>query len=212
MRGSNLRRAGVLATLAALFGAAAPVSAYEEPHYSVERAYEGFELRRYAPQLVVETTVRGEFDAARNAAFRRLFRYISGANRPGEKIAMTVPVTSARGEKIAMTVPVTSRDDAEGTVMRFVVPSRFTADTVPQPADPTVTVRALPARTIAARRYSGRATRENYERELAQLRARLAATGMVPVGEPAFAVYNGPFTPWFMRRNEVLIEVRPPAQ
>jgi hypothetical protein len=193
-----------------LFGAPAPVSAYEEPKYSVERTYDAFDLRRYAPQLVVETSARGDFDEARREAFMRLFRYIAGANRTNAKISMTVPVTSAAaGEKIAMTVPVTSAvATSGGTVMQFVVPSRYTAATVPQPTDPRISIREIGARLVAARRYSGRSNRANYERELGELRSGLQAAGLEAIGEPLFAVYNGPFTPWFMRRNEVLIEVR----
>lgn len=193
-----------------LIGASTTVSAYEEPKYTVESAHDGYELRRYAPQLVVETTTRGDFDGARNEAFRRLFRYIAGANRTQAKIAMTVPVTSAGGsEKIAMTIPVTSAGTSGGgTVMQFVVPSSYTKDTVPQPTDPTVSVREIGARLLAARRYSGRSTEANYRRELGELRALLRTAGLVEIGEPTFAVYNGPFTPWFLRRNEVLVEVR----
>jgi hypothetical protein len=200
--------AAALATLA-LLGVAAPVSAYEEPKYAVELVQDGFEVRRYAPQLVAETTARGDFDDARSQAFMRLFRYIAGANRSSTKIAMTIPVTSgAGGEKIAMTTPVTSRGGAaDGTVMQFVVPSQYTLETVPRPTDPSVAIREIPARVVAVRRYSGRSSRSNYERELAELRKALGAAGLVAVGEPLFAVYNGPFTPWFLRRNEVMVEV-----
>lgn len=211
MNTMTLHRFTLVVVTFLLLGAAAPVSAYEEPKYTVEGAQEGFELRRYAPYLVAETTTRGDFDGARNEAFMRLFRYITGANRANAKIAMTIPVTSgAAGEKIAMTVPVTSSGgSAGGMAMQFMVPSQYTAATVPQPTDSSVTIREVPARLLAARKYSGRSTRENYERELADLRTRIAAADLVAVGEPLFAVYNGPFTPWFMRRNEVMVEVRP---
>ncbi len=205
-----LRRFAAVLLSVTLAGAAAPVSAYEEPKYSVERVYDAFELRRYAPQLVVETSARGDFDEARREAFMRLFRYIAGANRTSAKISMTVPVTTAdAGEKIAMTVPVTSAAaPSGGTVMQFVVPSSYTAATVPKPTDPSVSIREIGARLVAARRYSGRSNSANYERELGELRRGLQAVGLEAIGEPQFAVYNGPFTPWFMRRNEVLMEVR----
>jgi hypothetical protein len=210
MNATLLRHGAALLLAFTLIGASTPVSAYEEPKYTVEGTHEGFELRRYAPQLVVETTTRGDFDAARNEAFRRLFRYISGANRSQAKISMTVPVTTAgSGEKIAMTIPVTSAGTpGGGTVMQFVVPSSYTRDTVPQPTDPNLSIREIGTRLIAARHYSGRSTAANYERELGELRGLLPAAGLVEIGEPTFAVYNGPFTPWFLRRNEVLVEVR----
>jgi hypothetical protein len=185
------------------------VSAYEEPSYTTEREYEGFELRRYAPRLVVETRVAGDFATGRNEAFGRLFAYISGNNNAGAKVSMTVPVTSSSdGSRIAMTVPVTSETNGREQRMQFFVPSAYTAETVPQPRDPSVAIRELPETLLAVRRYSGRSTEENFRRELAELRRLVAAAGLQVEGEGVLAVYNGPFTPWFMRRNEVLLEVR----
>lgn len=204
-------------TLAAgfLIASASASRAYEQPEYEVVAQFPEFEVRRYAPYLVVETEVRGDFDEARSQAFRRLFSYISGNNRGSEKIAMTVPVTSAAsaaGATIEMTAPVTSSPSrADGYSMQFVVPSRFTLDTVPRPADASVQVREVPEALVAARRYSGRSSEANYREHEATLLAAVAAAGYRPVAAPLLAVYNGPFTPWFMRRNEVLVAVAPPA-
>jgi hypothetical protein len=186
--------------------------AYEEPRSEVVARHPGFEVRRYTPQLVAETSVRGPFGEARREAFMRLFRYISGANRAREKIAMTVPVTTtaAEGEKIAMTVPVTTTSAEGGQVMRFVVPSSFTAATVPEPTDPQVRIVEVPEHWVAALGYSGRSTESNYREQEAKLLSLLREAGLEPVGAPWFAVYNGPFTPWFLRRNEVLVPVGRP--
>jgi len=205
---------GPAMALAALLFPAAP-RAYEEPRHEVVAKGEGFEIRRYAPHLVAETEVAGPFGEARSQAFRRLFRYISGANRDGAEVAMTVPVTTAPsggGAKIAMTVPVTSAPgEAGGYVMRFAVPSRYTLETVPQPTDPAVRIREVGEQWVAAARYSGRASEANYREQEATLLARLAAAGRATAGKPWFAVYDGPWTLWFLRRNEVLVAVEPPA-
>lgn len=89
---------------------------YEQPAYTVvERLDRGVEIRSYAPRLAVETDSRGQGDGE---AFGRLFRYITGANRGGDRIAMTAPVETG-GRRIAMTVPV--EQDGAGT-MRFFLP------------------------------------------------------------------------------------------
>jgi len=204
--------------LALLTGCAA--MAYEQPKYAVAGSSPSFELRRYAPYAVVETTVRGEFDAARNAAFRRLFAYISGANRDQQKLDMTIPVvTESARQKIEMTAPVlTASADSGAMLMQFVLASRFSAHTAPVPTDPAVRVREVGEQWIAARTFSGRASESNFRDNEAALLDAMREAGVTPLGEPRFAVYNGPFTPWFLRRNEVLVpvakrhtDVAPPA-
>lgn len=193
--------------LALVAGCAA--MAYEQPKYDVVGSPPSFELRRYAPYSVVETAVRGEFDAARDAAFRRLFAYITGSNRGQQKIEMTIPVvTESTSQKIEMTAPVLIASANEGaTLMQFVLPSRLSARTAPEPTDPQVKVREVGEQWIAARTFSGRASEVNYRENEAALLAAMREAGVTPLGEPRFAVYNGPFTPWFLRRNEVLVPV-----
>jgi hypothetical protein len=67
--------------------------AIEEPSFRVLEQDGAFELREYAPYVVAETRVKSDFESAGNAAFQRLFRYISGQNVAQEEIAMTAPVT-----------------------------------------------------------------------------------------------------------------------
>jgi len=189
------------------------VMAYEQPNYEVRRSEPGFEVRSYAPYWVVETEVQGDFESARNAAFRRLFDYISGNNRAQQKIEMTVPVvTRPSGEKIEMTAPVVTRSNegGAGQIMQFALPSRFTEQTAPQPVDPQLQLRRVDAQWTAARTYSGRSSEDNYRQNEAELLRDLQAAGLVATGAPRFAVYNGPFTPWFMRRNEVIVPIAAP--
>ena len=205
------------ATLLLAFSAATattPVSAYEEPTYEVARKTEAFEIRRYAPYVVVETEMRGEYDQARNDAFRKLFAYIGGANRAQAKLEMTVPVVTEPqpSEKIAMTVPVMSEPTARGEqVMQFVLPARFDEQSSPQPTDPQLRVRRVDAQWLAVRVYSGRASDSNYRENAFELMRALAAAELTPAGPARFAVYNGPFTPWFLRRNEVMVPIAGPG-
>jgi hypothetical protein len=188
------------------------VMAVEQPAFRSVESNGRYELRDYAPYLIAETRVEASFLDAGNVAFGRLFRYISGANQPGEKIAMTAPVTQSRGEKIAMTAPVQQVADAGAYRVGFIVPARYTRATVPQPTDPRVTVREVPRRLVASWRYSGRWTEARFREEEQQLRRELTARGLVATGDAEIARYNPPFMPTFLRRNEVLIPVRRAAQ
>ena len=202
----------LLAILLALLASSAAM-AIEEPSFQVLERDGAFELREYAPYLVAETRVEADFERAGNVAFQRLFRYISGANTSRQKIAMTAPVTQSgpKGEKIAMTAPVTQFASDQGYFVAFVVPAKYTLDTVPQPTDPIIRIRAIPAQTVAAWRYSGRWTESNYREHEAELRRAIAARGLEAAGEPILARYNPPFMPSFLRRNEVLVPVTRPS-
>jgi hypothetical protein len=184
--------------------------ATEEPAYQLLKHDGDFELRSYSGYLLAETRVDGSFDDAGNAAFRRLFRYISGANRGASKIAMTAPVVqqSAGGANIAMTAPVRQEADAGGYRVAFIVPAQFTRATVPEPTDPLVTIREVPAQTLAVLRYSGRWTEKLYREQETRLRGILVKQGLTAVGAPVYARYNAPFVPWPLRRNEVMVPVR----
>ncbi|MFN2319339.1 MAG: heme-binding protein [Dermatophilaceae bacterium] len=185
----------------------------EQQPYEVVQRYPGFELRHYPSHAVAEVTVRGSFDGAGNRAFRALFRYISGHNESAGSIAMTAPVIQkpSGSEKIAMTAPVvqTEADDGEH-VVAFVLPATQTAQTAPVPSDPEVRVRQVPERLAAAVRYSGRWSESEYRRHLAELEAGIARAGLVAMGPPMFARFDPPFKPWFLRRNEVVQDVRWP--
>jgi len=192
----------------AVLGIGQAASAYESPAHVVVVTQDGYEIRDYAAFLVAETAVEGSFDRGRNPAFRRLFGYISGANSGERKIAMTVPVIQqpGRGDRVAMTVPVTTATGPDGgEVMQFMLPRAFDSSTAPLPSDPQVRLRELPAERLAVRRYSGRSSEAGFMREREALMAQLASDGLEPAGPARFAVYSGPLTPWFVRRNEVMV-------
>lgn len=185
--------------------------AYEEPAHEVVQTFDTFELRRYAPMLVVEAAMPGGRDEGGNAAFRKLFDYIAGNNRAQQKIEMTVPVVMGpAAQKIEMTVPVITQPGSGAPTMQFVLPARFTLATAPVPLDAALRLRELPAQWVAVRRYTGRTTEANFQDEAAALLRALPAASLQATGPARMAVYNGPFTPWFLRRNEVQVPVSPP--
>jgi hypothetical protein len=182
----------------------------EQPDYRVVFADGGVEYRQYEPYLVSETVIEqaDNYKAAGNEGFRRLFRYITGGNTGKNKIAMTVPVAqTASSENIAMTAPVQQTEAAKGWRVAFMLPTQYTLETAPQPTDSRVSIREVPGRLTAVLRYSGRWTQRNYARKQAELLAALRKEGITPVGEVQSALYNAPYTPPFLRRNEVLVEI-----
>jgi hypothetical protein len=180
----------------------------EKAKYTVIEKAGEFEVRQYEPQIIAETTVEADFDDAGNIAFRRLFNYISGDNRRKEPIAMTAPVNQkTSSEKIAMTAPVNQQKSEGRYAVSFLMPSTYTIETLPKPLDADVVLREIPARKIAAIRYSGTWSRKRYEAKKALLEEFIGDKGLRTTGEPIFARYDPPFQLFFLRRNEVLIPV-----
>lgn len=180
--------------------------AVEEAPYTVAERDGRFEIRDYAPQILAEVVTDGSLENAGNEAFGPLFRYISGRNRAKAKVAMTAPVgQEAAPEKIAMTAPVGQQSTGSQWAVSFMMPATYTLDTLPAPDDPAIHLREVPARRMAAVRYSGTWSEKGYQRHKAMLETWLQSRGLTAAGEPVWARYNPPFTPWFLRRNEVLI-------
>jgi SOUL heme-binding protein len=184
--------------------------AIEEPAYDVLRAFGNVELRQYAPYVVAEVVIDGAAEDAGNAAFPILAGYIFGKNKGEKKFDMTAPVTqTAAPVKLPMTAPVTQAAvPGGGHLIQFVLPKGVTLGTAPEPLDPRVRLREELDRQWAAIRYSGTWSQANYDAHLALLRAALVKEGVATNGEPVLARYNAPFTPWFLRRNEIWLALR----
>ena|SRR5579859_5981919 len=183
--------------------------AYEQPRYTVVEREKNLEVRRYEPYIVAEIDARGSLEEAGNKAFRPLADFIFGKNRRSEKMAMTVPVTQApKGETVGMTAPVMQSSSGEQTyVVSFVMPSRYTMTTLPQPIDPSIRFREVPASTVVAWSYRGTWSASRYEKEERAFREAVAKRGWTMSGALVWARYNPPFWPWFLRRNEILGEL-----
>lgn len=176
--------------------------------YEVLQKFEDIEIRKY-PALIV-ATVSGP---GGDSEFRHLFSYITGNNRTNHTIAMTAPVITS--ERIEMTTPVITSERVDMTApvisdretMSFVMPQKYTMETIPEPADPRVRIQELPARKVATVRFKGRAGERSVEEETDLLLCETKKAGLTTVGKPFLMRYNSPFTPGFLRRNEVGIEV-----
>ncbi|HLN78187.1 MAG TPA: heme-binding protein [Nocardioidaceae bacterium] len=170
----------------------------EHQPYDVIAEYPDIEVRRYPAHLVAEIETGGPFELAGNLAFPRLARYIGGHNRPARKVEMTAPVVQEED-------PQTHR-----FVVGFVMPADISAEDLPDPLDPRVRTRSVPAHVAAALRFSGWWSRRSYERRTAKLLAAVEAAGLEVDGLPRYARFDPPWTPWFLRHNEVVVPVKEP--
>jgi hypothetical protein len=176
----------VIGALLAIAGCRTSRSGYKSAPYTVVRSDGVFEVRDYPALKVVETGIK---DGGSGGSFNRLFRYITGGNDTGKKIAMTTPVFMGGGE----------------STMSFVMPADL--GKVPQPVDGSVTVREMPAGRFAVLRYSGaRSVRQEAE-HLKRLGAWVADQHMTVSTAPVYAYFDPPWTPPFLRRNEVMLRV-----
>jgi len=180
----------------------------EEPSYTVIEQFDGYEIRQYSPYIVAETQVDGNYERALNQGFRQIADYIFGNNTTKESIAMTTPVLEQRSEKIAMTVPVaTSLEESSERTVSFVLPSKYTLDTLPTPNNDLVTLREVPAQTLAALRFNWYATERRVASKQAELESLLDQDGFVRTGAAQVAQYNPPLSMPLTRRNEILIPI-----
>ena len=183
--------------------------AVETPPYKTVVRDGDYELRDYPALVVAEVTVDGGQKAAANKGFRLLAAYIFGANRKRQDIAMTAPVAQQpAGQAIAMTAPVAQVPGAAGTwVVSFTMPSQWTLQTLPVPDNPAVTLRNTQPARFAVLRFSGLAKPDDVRKLSAELLAWAKARKLRVAGPVSLAQYNPPWTLWFMRRNEVMVEV-----
>jgi hypothetical protein len=186
--------------------------AVEEPKYSVLEKSPPFELRSYAPMILAEVQVEGDLDEASSQGFRLIAAYIFGQNQVSEKISMTTPVTveekSSKSAKIAMTAPVNIESNAGQWTVSFVMPSEYTMDSLPKPLNSKVQLRQIPAVKRAVIGFSGFYNANKVAEKNLELEEWMKTKNLQAVGTPKFARYNPPWTLPFMRRNEIMIDVR----
>ena len=164
--------------------------------YRVLKKIEQIEIRKY--QEVIFAVVEDNVD---DSGFGLLFQYISGENKTRSRIAMTAPVVTS--EKIKMTTPVITRNN----YMAFALPSSYTKETVPLPTNPLIKIEIHPEKTMATLRFSGRSVETRVQKNIQKLMTTLKNNKIEMKGELVLMRYNSPFTPGFLRRNEVAVEI-----
>ena len=187
---------GVLALGLALGGSAVWTltarAGYESAEYKVVEKDGNIEIREY-PDLMLASTSTKVDAQGREGSFMRLFGYISGANQSEQKIAMTTPVFMTTG------------GDAK---MSFVLPDKVAGEGAPSPKSSQLSVNATTMGRVAVYRYSGKWNSQQRDAAREKLAAWLRDEGLSPEGEIFYAGYDPPYTPGFLRRNEVLVQVK----
>ncbi len=180
----------------------------EEAPYTVIKSSGEYEIRRYEPMIVAETTMGGDYRSTSGKAFSKLAGYIFGGNKAESNIAMTTPVLQEQAsEKIAMTAPVIQEKKGEKWVTAFVMPRKYTMETLPKPLDKDIVLREIPAETVAVIRYSGLHSEKNIRKYAEKLSDWIVQNGYRPASKPRAASFDPPWTLPFLRRNEVQIDI-----
>ncbi len=179
----------------------------ETPKYSVTKKQNEIEIRQYFGYIQAEVTVdEKNYKSAIEKGFNVLAGYIFGNNISRQKIEMTAPVQATQSEKIAMTTPVTVSGDSSFSVA-FIMPAEYTLETLPQPKDNRVHFTEIPARSMAAIRFSGYFNQDTILKNKRRLIDWLEEEGLETEGDFIVAGYNPPWVPGFWARNEVLIQI-----
>ena len=97
-----------------------------------------------------------------------------------------------------------------GFLVQFVLPKGVTVANAPEPLDTRVRFREVLPSQVAVIRYSGFWSEANYNEHLSKLNAALQAENLATIGEAILSRYNAPFTPCFMRRNEIWLHLAIP--
>lgn len=176
-------------------GTKASRAGYEGPAYEVVSKSGKFEIRRYESMVGAATDMAQTSGKQRDRGFGRLFRYITGDNATEEKIAMTSPVF------------VETDNEANEEAMIFVMPQETVEGGVPKPANAAVRVERMSGGNFAVLRFKGSNSREAQQKALESLRESIREKGLQSRGEPVYAYYDPPWTPEFLRRNEVMLRV-----
>lgn len=187
-----------------------PTRNIDMPGYTVVETKQDYEIRRYDAYIVAETRREGNPAEAVSDGFSELFRYISGNNVGSSLISMTAPVFRSpeqRGTKIPMTAPVLRQGEGSSSVIAFVMPPGSTLEELPRPTSPSVTLRPVDAHTVAVVTFSGYATEEAIAEKTELLLNALRRDGVAARSAARIALYNPPWTPPFMRRNEVMVDI-----
>lgn len=172
------------------------MSQVNEPKYKVISSQEKIEIREYTPILLAQVSVVGERKTAISAGFRILADYIFGNNEGRQKITMTAPVIQQE-----------SSENLHWNV-RFVMPSEYTLETLPHPKNNQIDIMSIPSKCYAVIRFSGLAREGILQRNLDLLQQYISSKKLHEVGKPVYAFYNPPWTLPFLRRNEIMIEIR----
>ena len=184
------------------------MSNVEKPDYKVIQSEQNIEIRQYEPMIIAEVEVDGKREDAIGDGFRLLADYIFGNNTVQQVISMTAPVQQKENQKIAMTAPVQQQSMGKSWRMSFVMPSKYSMDSLPVPNNNRVRLKEILTKKFVVIEFSGTNSSENVTEHENQLMNYIEANQIKIIGSPKYAFYNAPWTLPFLRRNEVMIEIK----
>lgn len=179
----------------------------EQAKYEVIETHGNIEIRDYAPVIAAEVLVIGNREESLSKGFRIIADYIFGNNFSAKNIPMTAPVIQQKNEKIAMTVPVSQQLERDGWKISFVMPSRYSMETLPKPNNSEVKLKQIGKRRFAVIRFSGFGGDESIKKQTEKISEFIGNNKLSAISSPIYAFYNPPWTLPFLRRNEVMIEI-----
>ena len=186
--------------------------ATEEPDFTLIYKEKSFEIREYAPRIIAQVKINGNFDEASSTGFRGLADFIFGnnsINNESEKISMTAPVIAEPTSKqIPMTAPVLAEEKNNQWFISFVMPKEYSLQTLPKPNNSEITLTNLPKEKFAVIIFSGLVRESSYDEKIILLNNFIKKKKLKTLGSVQIARYNPPWTLPFFRRNELMIKVR----
>ncbi|MGY4307007.1 hypothetical protein ACVIJ6_004250 [Bradyrhizobium sp. USDA 4369] len=191
----------VLVIAGAAIAAGPLMSQVEHPKYDTVSRDGEFEIRAYAPMIIAEAEVQGARKPAIEEGFRIIGGYIFGANQGKMKIAMTAPVQ----QQAAASPAPGDETGSDRWKVSFVMPSSWSLDTLPPPADTRIKLSSLPAQRMVAITFSGSYSDGIIAEKTRELRGYAQRKGLTVTGSPLLAFYNPPWTLPMLRRNEVML-------
>ena len=186
--------------------------ATEEPDFTLIYKEKSFEIREYAPRIIAQVKINGNFDEASSTGFRGLADFIFGnnsINNESKKISMTAPVIAEPTSKqIPMTAPVLAEEEENQWFISFVMPKEYSLQTLPKPNNSEITLTNLPKEKFAVIIFSGLVRESSYDEKIILLNNFIKKKKLKTLGSVQIARYNPPWTLPFFRRNELMIKVR----
>lgn len=178
-----------------------------EPNYVVIKADGNIEIRKYSAFIAAQVEVAGDRNTAINQGFRMLADFIFGNNSAENKIAMTAPVIQ-QNTGISTTRPVALEKKANKWIVRFIMPSGYTIINLPKPKNNAIMILEIPEKEYVAIRFSGSSREENLNKYVNLLESYISKNKLTVNGQPIFAFYNPPWILPFLRRNEIMFELK----
>ncbi len=167
----------------------------EQQPFELLKKYDDFELRYYPDYVLAQVVGTGDFLDVSYSAFNPLFQFIAGNNQSRQKISMTAPVLQEEVSKDTHKVS-------------FVMPHEMDAQTTPLPSSSSVTTTKVDGHKAAVMKFRGSWSEKHMKEKSQELIESVTRSGLTPVGNVYYARFNPPWTPTFLRHNEVLVAVK----